>query len=1342
MTTAAEKVPLRIPFDAVFGKPKPPPERKRRWFRWGAALLIGLGILLWLLPTIVAHSFLLNWIVGYAAADFQGKIHVGGASLGWLSPVVLRRIEVQDAQGEPLASIGQLQTERTLWKLLWNQQELGRLVLQEATLHIALRPDGSNWEDALARYLALSEPNAAWGQMELLANDAVVLLSDNRSGRRWRLENLQGSLVIPSAPTQPWQLVCTGQVLPSSSEPPASKPDSEPPASKQGSSGTPAGRTGASQPAADFSQEAGQFQFELCWGGVPPEAVAPSAGPNVGGGFFVIRGKQVPLGLAEAILMRWEPLLHLEGRGSGWFAYGWGGWAGQVASGRATPPTALSGAGRSASAAGTTGPSGAEGSATSQGAGPERPAFHGQKAGSSLHAQNTPDGKKDTPTLSPAAPPAGDGLPADAVVMQADITAPEAWMHWERFLSEGLRLQQMELRGGVIWTNEYLDWTNFQLHCQAGQVSLSGRVPIGSDPEQWLATFRQHPCQLSGRVDLARLASLLPQTLRIQPGTQVTSGQAEWMFTSQPGPESTVWQAHFATSQLKALHQGRPIEWPEVLRCQLAARQSAEGLVLETLRCDSEFLRIDAFGSQRGLSVSAQMDLDRLSRRLAPWVDLGDTKLAGHATVSLTWTQKGEDGFEADLMLQGERLRVEIPAWSVQIADDIRVRALVAGKLAGVSGSATQPTGAERPSSGFGPTAATVSLPMGTKLPQAKLGQYRLSRIDSAALAFQWGRDQGEIRLREPVAAPSLKSRWPLQLRLEGQLADWVARLKPWVDIQSWQPSGVYALVASVDLGPETLQVHQAQMAAAPFSLVAFGLQVTEPRVDLSFTGQWNWLAQRVRLTQARLQANPFVLEAENAELQWASPAGSSAGAKAADAAKLTSTSGMGLAGPASGMKLAGRLHAQGTLEQLQRWLAPPSTTGGRLSGTFTAQADVQSQAGGTGGVVQISIRQFSYTPSAGSRPWQQAEIRLAAQARYDHQSGLLELTSCNLQGDGLGYVGTAQRSRSAQPVGATPAAIYRATGQLQYDWQKLAPLLRSYLGAGIVLQGRGAEPLRWQGPLDWGLAEASMAIGWQQIDAYGFRGGPAVLRGQMSRGWLQIAPVEMDLSEGKLQAAGAVRLSPGPVELVLEKGTAARQIRITPAMCASAFQYIAPVLAEVTTVEGRVSLMLDFCRVPLANPAASQIQGRLLIHSIHIGPSPLVQELASLLMKEPTARLRNEAVIPFVMANGRVYHEGMELVFPEVTIRTQGYVGLDQSLALTAEMPILPKWTAMNPRLATAMKGQTIRVPIQGTLQRPQLDQVTLRRYAAQFLQKSAENLLQDELQRQLDRLLKPPGR
>jgi hypothetical protein len=111
-------------------------------------------------------------------------------------------------------------------------------------------------------------------------------------------------------------------------------------------------------------------------------------------------------------------------------------------------------------------------------------------------------------------------------------------------------------------------------------------------------------------------------------------------------------------------------------------------------------------------------------------------------------------------------------------------------------------------------------------------------------------------------------------------------------------------------------------------------------------------------------------------------------------------------------------------------------------------------------------------------------------------------------------------------------------------------------------------------------------------------------------------------------------------------------------------------------------------------------------------------------------------------MANGRVYHEGMELVFPEVTIRTQGYVGLDQSLALTAEMPILPKWTAMNPRLATAMKGQTIRVPIQGTLQRPQLDQVTLRRYAAQFLQKSAENLLQDELQRQLDRLLKPPGR
>ena len=57
---------------------------------------------------------------------------------------------------------------------------------------------------------------------------------------------------------------------------------------------------------------------------------------------------------------------------------------------------------------------------------------------------------------------------------------------------------------------------------------------------------------------------------------------------------------------------------------------------------------------------------------------------------------------------------------------------------------------------------------------------------------------------------------------------------------------------------------------------------------------------------------------------------------------------------------------------------------------------------------------------------------------------------------------------------------------------------------------------------------------------------------------------LEMDLSEGRLNLDSTVRLTPGPMELFVQRGSAARQVRISPEMCAGALMYVAPVLAGV----------------------------------------------------------------------------------------------------------------------------------------------------------------------------------
>ena len=145
-----------------------------------------------------------------------------------------------------------------------------------------------------------------------------------------------------------------------------------------------------------------------------------------------------------------------------------------------------------------------------------------------------------------------------------------------------------------------------------------------------------------------------------------------------------------------------------------------------------------------------------------------------------------------------------------------------------------------------------------------------------------------------------------------------------------------------------------------------------------------------------------------------------------------------------------------------------------------------------------------------------------------------------------------------------------------------------------------------------------------------------------------------------------------------------------------------------------------------------------MTVHSVEIGPGPLVQELALVLDRAVPARLTRESVISFQMVDGRVYHRDLEMVFPDLTIRTYGSVGLDRSLALMAEMPVPPKWRGDNV-LGSALRDQVIRLPIGGTLEKPKIDRRALEQVSRQFLQGAARNVLEDQLNKQLDRLFRP---
>ncbi|NLE37534.1 MAG: hypothetical protein GX621_05865 [Pirellulaceae bacterium] len=189
-----------------------------------------------------------------------------------------------------------------------------------------------------------------------------------------------------------------------------------------------------------------------------------------------------------------------------------------------------------------------------------------------------------------------------------------------------------------------------------------------------------------------------------------------------------------------------------------------------------------------------------------------------------------------------------------------------------------------------------------------------------------------------------------------------------------------------------------------------------------------------------------------------------------------------------------------------------------------------------------------------------------------------------------------------------------------------------------------------------------------------------------------------------------AFRLKPaqeaadGRPRLEIEPGEVFSRAEITPEVCHDLLKYLAPVLADATEVTGDFSMELDRWQFPLENFAEGQGAGRFTIHRLDVGAGPLIRELAGVLKLRPSLVAVENAPIAFWMEDGRVHHGEFTFQLERVTIRTSGSVGVDGTLSMVAEMP-MPAHLLGDRPLAAALARQTLKIPIRGTLAKPEVD-------------------------------------
>lgn len=191
--------------------PAPNPARKpRRWRRCLAGLLVLLGVGAWFAPAVIAHTGVRNRIAQDALADLRGTVEVGGASLGWFSPLELRDVVVKDAQDRTLFTVPKITSSKSLFALLRDRSDLGEFTLEHPAVEIVCEKASTNLEAALAGYFKDDgSPAAARPAVVVKVIGGKVTLRDAEAGKEWAFGAVGATVGIPASRTEPVSIKLT-----------------------------------------------------------------------------------------------------------------------------------------------------------------------------------------------------------------------------------------------------------------------------------------------------------------------------------------------------------------------------------------------------------------------------------------------------------------------------------------------------------------------------------------------------------------------------------------------------------------------------------------------------------------------------------------------------------------------------------------------------------------------------------------------------------------------------------------------------------------------------------------------------------------------------------------------------------------------------------------------------------------------------------------------------------------------------------------------------------------------------------------------------------------------------
>jgi hypothetical protein len=433
---------------------------------------------------------------------------------------------------------------------------------------------------------------------------------------------------------------------------------------------------------------------------------------------------------------------------------------------------------------------------------------------------------------------------ADGTVAGRDLDIAGPWFKGDR-----LRLAAADLPVKAELTGSALRVERAELACDLGTASAAGTWDLGGQLDD---VFDRAGLTAAADIDLAKLAARLPHLLRLRPGTEVREGKLTAKLTSRATPAGTAWDGFVRTSSLKAVRDGKPVEWAEPLAVEFTGRLPAGHLpTFDTFVCRSDFLAVNAQGSAESFRAAANVYLDRLSARLGEFVDLHGVRLAGEASA---WVIAG---------------RSPAGAFKLDAGADLKDFAFADGGRHTLAEEA-------------------LSLKASAAGTWAKGGPVRL---DAGSVTLTAGADGFEAKLVEPVPDARQFAAGKLSAKLSGDLGRWAGRVRSFAPVPKHYVFGGSATASgTVRLGPRVVAVDRLLVSVEQARFRGAGLDIDEPHLNAAGDLTVNLRTGVADLTGARLTSAPLSVTGGKFTLEGLSgndPAVSGSGQAVSDLARL-----------------------------------------------------------------------------------------------------------------------------------------------------------------------------------------------------------------------------------------------------------------------------------------------------------------------------------------------------------------------------------------------------------------------------------------------------------------------